>query len=213
MRPSGHSDVKLHRKSAIKSRTYSSYKASHNKYLVSQTRLLWKNNHYCIFSDNSTLSEFDPLGDTAGVEEEEEEKDRSLIDWSNRSTFRPSPSRTLPGRPADVVFLLSQDIVNSEVFRFRRTFCVSLFRLEWADIELDWFSFSTIYHCRYSAAVVDEISLQPGDILQILGFLEPGWLVATLIMRSDGEMVRARRGLGVIPANYVRCFQITRHAE
>ena len=177
---------------------------------MNQTRyLLFK---YCIFSDNSTLSEFDPLGDTAGDQEDEEEKDTSLIDWSNRSTFRPSPSRTLPhGSPADVVFLSSQDIINSHVFRFRRTFCVSLFRWEWDGIGLDWFY--TICHCRYTAAVVDEISLQPGDILQILGFLEPGWLVARLIMRSNGELVRDRRVLGVVPGNFVKCFQITRDTQ
>ena len=60
---------------------------------------------------------------------------------------------------------------------------------------------------------MDEISLQPGDILQILGFLEPGWLVARLIMRSNGELVRERRVLGVVPGNFVQCFQITRDTQ
>ena len=64
----------------------------------------------------------------------------------------------------------------------------------------------TIYISSYSAAVLDEISLQRGDILQILGFLEAGWWVASLIMGSNGEMVRERRKLGVVPANYVKCF-------
>ena len=67
--------------------------------------------------------------------------------------------------------------------------------------------------CSYSAVVMDEISLERGDILQILGFLEPGWLVARLIMQSNGEMVRDRRVLGVIPANYVKCFQINREGQ
>ena len=60
---------------------------------------------------------------------------------------------------------------------------------------------------------MDEISLQPGDILQILGFLEPGWLVTSLMMRSNGEMVRDRRVLGVVPANYVKCFHINRGTQ
>ena len=61
--------------------------------------------------------------------------------------------------------------------------------------------------------MLDEISLQRGDILQILGFLEPGWLVARLIMGTNGEMVRDRRVLGVVPDNYVKCFQINREIK
>ena len=71
----------------------------------------------------------------------------------------------------------------------------------------------TIYISSYSAAVLDEISLRRGYILQILGFLEPGWFVARLIMGSNGEIVRDRRVLGVVPENYVQCFQITRVTE
>ena len=90
-------------------------------------------------SDNSTLSEFDPLGDTTEDHEDEDEKNTSLIDWSNRPTIRPSPSGTLRDCPSDVFFLLSQEVISSQVFRFRRTFCVSLFRWEWEDIEEDCF--------------------------------------------------------------------------
>ena len=61
--------------------------------------------------------------------------------------------------------------------------------------------------------MLDEISLQRGDILQILGFLEPGWLVARLIMATNGEMVRDRRVLGVVPDSYVKCFQVTREIK
>ena len=80
-------------------------------------------------SDSSALSEFDPLGKTTETPRddlEEDENNPSLIDLSNTTSLGP------PSPPTEdissVVFLSCQDVIQSQAFRFRRTYCVSLFR-------------------------------------------------------------------------------------
>ena len=73
------------------------------------------------------MSEFDPLGKTTETPRddlEEDENNPSLIDLSNTSLGPPSPTEDI----SSVVFLSCQDVIQSQAFRFRRTYCVSLFR-------------------------------------------------------------------------------------
>ena len=57
---------------------------------------------------------------------------------------------------------------------------------------------------RYLPVYADELSLLPGDIIQPLGQLEPGWWAGRVKLSHT-----KRAGIiGVFPSNFVRCFYI-----
>ena len=74
------------------------------------------------------------------------------------------------------------------------------------------------YEPRMHFGIIDELDLLPGDILQPVQEIEPGWWIGNLLLpapakhkkmtclppgRSHREVVS-----GVFPASYVHCFKI-----
>ena len=61
-----------------------------------------------------------------------------------------------------------------------------------------------LFVLRYTSGNIDELSLHPGDIIQPMGQLEPGWWAGRVVLSSN-----TKKGIiGVFPSNYVKCFSL-----
>jgi len=60
---------------------------------------------------------------------------------------------------------------------------------------------------RYSGQHQDELSLEPGDLVQPVGELETGWWRGRKLYLQP-QAVSWRRPVGVFPSNFVICFRL-----